>query len=32
MERARIVEPTRAGDAEAAARANRENWLTPRPE
>ncbi|OLF12803.1 GntR family transcriptional regulator [Actinophytocola xinjiangensis] len=29
---ARIVELARAGDADAAARANRENWLTLRPE
>jgi DNA-binding GntR family transcriptional regulator len=29
---ARIVELARAGDAEGAARANRENWLTLRPE
>jgi DNA-binding GntR family transcriptional regulator len=29
---ARIIELARAGDAEGAARANRENWLTLRPE
>ncbi|MEJ2888863.1 GntR family transcriptional regulator [Actinomycetospora aeridis] len=29
---ARIVELARAGDAEGAARANRENWLTLRPD
>jgi DNA-binding GntR family transcriptional regulator len=29
---ARIVELARTGDAEGAARANRENWLTLRPE
>jgi DNA-binding GntR family transcriptional regulator len=29
---ARMIELARAGDAEGAARANRENWLTLRPE